>query len=300
MASIREIASNCNVSSSTVSRVLNQDTTLSVSNDVRRRIEEEAARLGYRTPRQKRSDLILDISIALAPFDKPGFEERLIAYLQQLSGPDFNIHHFDRSQNVDGIIAIGEFSRDEVMDYEKVSSNLLMINNLGTSYSHDSIMMDYAHSEENVVRMFRDMGLVKVGYLGGTYVRSGHVIGQNRAEHFRQLLRRYCMLDEACIPSGGLDEESGYNAVMALERIPQGLIFGDSDYARGAFRALDERGENPETVTYVNFFSEDVVRGHSLLIFSDDILRTALKLLREKIRKERTQSYNIYAESLLI
>ena len=290
MASIREIASNCNVSSSTVSRVLNQDTTLSVSNDVRRRIEEEAARLGYRTPRQKRSDLILDISIALAPFDKPGFEERLIAYLQQLSGPDFNIHHFDRSQNVDGIIAIGEFSRDEVMDYEKVSSNLLMINNLGTSYSHDSIMMDYAHSEENVVRMFRDMGLVKVGYLGGTYVRSGHVIGQNRAEHFRQLLRRYCMLDE----------ESGYNAVMALERIPQGLIFGDSDYARGAFRALDERGENPETVTYVNFFSEDVVRGHSLLIFSDDILRTALKLLREKIRKERTQSYNIYAESLLI
>ena len=142
MASIREIASNCNVSSSTVSRVLNQDTTLSVSNDVRRRIEEEAARLGYRTPRQKRSDLILDISIALAPFDKPGFEERLIAYLQQLSGPDFNIHHFDRSQNVDGIIAIGEFSRDEVMDYEKVSSNLLMINNLGTSYSHDSIMME--------------------------------------------------------------------------------------------------------------------------------------------------------------
>ena len=78
MASIREIASNCNVSSSTVSRVLNQDTTLSVSNDVRRRIEEEAARLGYRTPRQKRSDLILDISIALAPFDKPGFEEQLI------------------------------------------------------------------------------------------------------------------------------------------------------------------------------------------------------------------------------
>ena len=288
MASIREIASNCNVSSSTVSRVLNQDTTLSVSNDVRRRIEEEAARLGYRTPRQKRSDLILDISIALAPFDKPGFEERLIAYLQQLSGPDFNIHHFDRS------------SRDEVMDYEKVSSNLLMINNLGTSYSHDSIMMDYAHSEENVVRMFRDMGLAKVGYLGGTYVRSGHVIGQNRAEHFRQLLRRYCILDEACIPSGGLDEESGYEAVMALEHIPQGLIFGDSDYARGAFRALDERGADPQTVTYVNFFSDDVVRGHRLLIFSDDIWRTALKLLREKIRKERTQSYNIYAESLLI
>lgn len=300
MASIREIASNCNVSSSTVSRVLNQDTTLSVSNDVRRRIEEEAARLGYRTPRQKRSDLILDISIALAPFDKPGFEERLIAYLQQLSGPDFNIHHFDRSQNVDGIIAIGEFSRDEVMDYEKVSSNLLMINNLGTSYSHDSIMMDYAHSEENVVRMFRNMGLVKVGYLGGTYVRSGHVIGQNRAEHFRQLLRRYCILDEVCIPSGGLDEESGYEAVMALEHIPQGLIFGDSDYARGAFRALDERGADPQTVTYVNFFSDDVVRGHRLLIFSDDIWRTALKLLREKIRKERTQSYNIYAESLLI
>lgn len=300
MASIKEIASRCNVSNATVSRVLNHDASLSVSDEVRRRIEAEAERLCYRTPRQKRSDGLVDIAIALAPFDKPRFEDRLIAHLGQLAGPMYNMQHFDRKEHVDGIIAIGEFSRDEVADFESVSSNLLMINNLGTSYSHDSIMMDYARSEENVVKMFSEMGLSCAGYLGGTYVRCGHCICQNRAKHFTQLLEQYGILDQSCIASGGLDEESGYKAVMALEKIPQGLIFGDCDFARGAFRALDERGEDPVTVTYVNFFKEDVVRGHCLLIFSEDVLRTALKLLGERIRGERKQSYNIYAESILI
>ena len=301
MASIREIAENCHVSPAAVSRILNRDERLSVSAAVRQSVEEEARRLGYETPRQKRNNQIKNISVALAPFDKPGFEERVISRLQPFAGPKCRIQLFNRNnEKVDGIIAIGEFTRDEVRDFESVSSNLLMINNLGTSYAHDSIMVDYAQNEESVIRMFLRRDISSLAYLGGTFQRCGSTIGVNRACQFKALMQKYGLYEERFFLLSSMDEESGYKTVMNMAVIPQGIIFSDPDFARGALKALKERGADPLTVTYVNFFVQDVTSGCALLIFPDDILRTALKLLMEKIRGERVQSYSIYAPSVLM
>ncbi len=299
LASIREIAESCHVSPATVSRVLNQDPGLSVTVDVRRRVEDEAARLGYRTPRQKRGDKVVNLAVALSPFEKPGFEERLVAHLATLAGPSVGIRLYERNQPSDGIIAIGDFSQDEVLDFEEHCRDILMINNLGISYSHDSIMMDYAESEERVIRLFIERGIKSAAYLGGLYERAGHLIGSHRAAQFNALLKSHGLCDKEYV-SGGMDSLSGYKAVMALDEVPQALIFGDSDFAHGAFKALDERGACPLTVTYVNFFPEDVGRGMALHIFPDDIWRTAIKLVLEKVRGERTQSYSIHSPSALI
>lgn len=300
MASIKKIASLCNVSSATVSRVLNQDSTLSVSEDVRKKILDTAASLDYKTPRQKRNDRKLNISIALSPFDKPGFEERVTSMLQDLAPSFINVSLYNRSENTDGIIAIGEFSRDEVKDFESRSSNLLLINNLGTSYAHDSIMMDYAESEERVVSLFIEKGCRKIAYLGGTFQRAGHTIGVNRAEQFRKLLQDHSLFDRELFHLSHMDEESGYSAIKALDEIPDGIIFSDPDFARGAFRALAEYGRKVMCVTYANFFIEDVEQGYVLQIFPAEIFRTAFNLLTEKIRGERLHSYSIYAPSALV
>lgn len=47
MVTIKQIALETDVSSSTVSRVLNNDLTLSVSNETRRKIIDAAQRLNY-------------------------------------------------------------------------------------------------------------------------------------------------------------------------------------------------------------------------------------------------------------
>ena len=65
-------------------------------------------------------------------------------------------------------------------------------------------------------------------------------------------------------------------------------------------KALKERQSDALSVTYVNFFAEDAESTYALLIFPSDILKTALKLLVEKITGERKQSYSIYAPSALI
>ena len=269
MASIRELATSCGVSPATVSRVLNKDPMLSVTTEVRERIIREAERTGYMTPRQRRRAEVLDIS-------------------------------YNRNIPTGAVIAVGEFSRDEVADFEKASNHLLMINNLGTSYAHDSIMMDYAQSEENVVRLFVEEGLDKVGYYGGTFMRGGVEIGAKRAEQFVKILSSYGLFDEACFKLAGMDEESGYRTIKEADRLPGGMIFSDPDFARGAFKALEERGADPMSVTYTNFFAEDVAKGRRLLVFPDDIWRTAIQLIGEKMTGERVQSYCIYSPSLII
>lgn len=300
MASIKEIANACGVSPTTVSRILSHDPSLSVSSAVRGKVEAEAQRMDYRTPRQKRSERTFNISLALAPFDKPGFEERLVEKYQEIAGRRYNIRLYTPREESDGIIAIGEFSRDEVKDFENSSANLVMINNLGTSYSHDSIMMDYAQSEEKAVRMFEEKGIRTAGYIGGIYDRVSLRIGLNRAKEFESLFRKYNMYDPECFIVSSMREESGYESMMSIKKLPQAFIFGDPESARGALKALKERHAEAVSVTYVNFFAEDACSDYALLLFPSDILCTALKLLVEKIKGERKQSYSIYAPSALM
>ena len=53
MATLKEIAGLAGVSSATVSRVLNQDPSLSVTEETRKRVLETAKELGYRTVQQR-------------------------------------------------------------------------------------------------------------------------------------------------------------------------------------------------------------------------------------------------------
>ncbi len=62
MATIRDIAKLAGVSSVTVSRVLNRDSTLSVSDETRQRIISIAEELDYKTPRNRKAKGEKDLS----------------------------------------------------------------------------------------------------------------------------------------------------------------------------------------------------------------------------------------------
>ena len=58
MATIKDIAKLANVSSATVSRILNEDATLSVMEETRFAVFEAAAALGYNKKERKKSNLM--------------------------------------------------------------------------------------------------------------------------------------------------------------------------------------------------------------------------------------------------
>ena len=236
----------------------------------------------------------------LSPVDKPGFEDRLLKQLEPIAhnmGMCLSLSPFP--EKADGIIALGEFSQEEINYFHSIADSLLLINNLGSDYSYDSIMIDYSNAEKQVLDYFLSRGIERIGYIGGYFHRSSSVIGRRRAEEFRKLLEERKLLKEDWFRIGTMDKASGYESTMAMEEVPDGLFISDPDTERGVQRALRERSSEAETVIYTNFFIPECTGGTPLLIFSDDVWHTAFRMLGEKVKGEREQSISVFCPARL-
>ena len=298
MAGLKDIARECGVSTTTVSRVLNGDMTLSVTAKVREAIHSEADRLGYRTPRQRKAR-DLSIALALSPIDKPGFEEALINYLHKLV-PRTHLSLFSQEESYDGILALGELSNDETSFYASRTRALLLINNKGAGYDYDSISIDYEAAVKSALDHFLSHGITDIGCIGGLFSRAGHLIGSNRLGTFSRLLKEKGLYKEEWFFTGDMSAGYGYECVMGMDEVPSGLFLSDPATAEGARKALSERKLHTETVTYTNFNAQETTEGTALTIFTADMWKTALRLLTEKIRGEREQSMKLYFPGALL
>ena len=299
MAGIKNIAEKCSVSESTVSRILNNDPTLSVSEAVRTSVENEARRLGYKTPRQRKAQS-MRVSLVLSPVDKPGFEERLLEYLQPIASESgFTLSLSAGAECAPALIALGEFTKEEIAYFKSTANELLFINNLGLEYAYDSIMIDYNNAEKQVLDYFLDKGIKKIGYVGGIFHRTSSAIGMKRMKEFNRLLADNNLLNDKWFVSGTMDRDSGYHMVMDMENLPDGIFISDPETAEGVFKALKERRASVETVTYNNFFPGAVRQGMELRIFTPDVWRTAFRLLTEKVKGEREQNLSVFCPACL-
>ncbi len=300
MAGVKDIARSCGVSAATVSRVLNADPTLSVTESVRAAIEAEAEKIGYKTPRQRRIAM-LSVMLVLSPLDKPGFEERLLDYLVPIARAAGISLTLSAGGPLDGIIAVGEFSQEEIDYFHKQTANLLLINNLGSDYSYDSIMVDYPNAERQVLDYFLSSSITRIGYIGGIFNRRTSVIGRRRAAEFKALLESENLYREEWFRLGRMDEESGYSLVQEMPEIPSGIFVSDPDTGRGVLRALDERGADSVVIIYNNFFPlEEGSRWIELRIFTPDLWSTALRMVKEKARGEREQGLCVFSPARLL
>ena len=159
MAGLKEISKACNVSMATVSRVLNNDVTLSVSPEVKEAILREAENLSYKTPRQRALEhkllLKYKVGLVLQGMDVMGTDGKLVSMLEPIAtGYGIALSLFDPEDGYDALILIGSFSQDEIDFYIGCADKLLFMNELENDYQHDSIMIDYTLSAKLVFEFF--------------------------------------------------------------------------------------------------------------------------------------------------
>lgn len=298
MAGLKDIANACKVSTTTVSRVLNGDTTLSVSGQVRKAVLEEAARLGYKTPRQRKAPETA-VALAVGPVGKPGYEEALLSYLQGLL-PLTRLELFSLSvPRYDGILTLGPFTEDETAFYSSRSRALLMVDNTGKGLGHDSIAVSFSDASLKAIAFFLSKGIGTIGFIGGLFNRSGRLLGKERMDTFRRLLSEKGLCREEWFGTGAMDEDAGYRSVMALDELPGGLFLSDPETALGAQRALRERGSEAETVTAVDFLAPPGITGHVLTLYTPDLWRTAASMLSAKLNGEREGCLRLSWQALM-
>lgn len=320
MATIKDIAEKVGVSIATVSRVLNYDTSLSVGDDTKKKIFKVAEELSYQKRRQRTPvyrriaflhwvteeeelDDIYYMSIRLGIEAKAEQHNiQLIRYIKD----DYN----KISKDVDGVIAVGRFSPDQINKLKEVSKNIVFIDSDPKDDDCDSVLIDFERVTTQILNYFFETGHTKIGYMGGYETSQGTITQDNREKYFRQYMEAHNLLDERYIYINSFTVKDGYRlmkqAIQELkDDLPTAFYIGSDPMAIGCLRALHE--ENipvPDRVNLIGVndisISKNLYPPLSTVKIETELMgETAVDLILERIISDRSVAKKVFVATKL-
>ncbi|MBU3153344.1 LacI family DNA-binding transcriptional regulator [Clostridium estertheticum] len=309
MVTIKDIANSAGVSIATVSRVLNFDEKLNVTDITKQRIFQVAEELNYVKKNDKNikkstfkvaianwyteKEEVLDpyyLSIRLAVEKKCASENIEVVKLSPL----FNIG----LKEVDGIIAIGKFGIRELEKLKTVSENIVFVDSSPESDSYDSVVCDLKYATINILNYLEKLGHKNIGFISGIeYVNDGKDIFVDRRERtYKEEMRLRGIDYKTNLYIGKFTPQSGYELMKkALEDkndITAYIVANDS-MAIGAYRAISEANlQIPEDISVIsyndNITSQFIVPPLTTVkIYMEFMGETAVELIIEQLKDER-------------
>ena len=318
MATIKEISQLAEVSIATVSRVLNQDDTIVVSPEVKKRIFKIAHQLKYVPPRRRHAQREESIVIGVADWhiirkDRTNIRlSSLDLTVKSMSGKkEVRFKRMDKSEpgQYDGIIAFGVFSEEEMEQLRMQSYSIVFINSDPKNYEYDSIVMDFNKGIQEMLDYLMDRKkYCSVGYIGGLYEEGQVRIGYRRLSGIKSTFIQRGYYEEKNFFIGQISRESGYElAKKAIESgsLPEAVLIGSEEGAEGAVEAFQDAGLRvPKDVAVVIYKDIETLESKwptytKVRMFPDIVWQTAIKLLLEQIQEGRKDNMTIYLPTKL-
>lgn len=324
MATIKQIAEIAEVSTATVSRVLNYDETLNVSESTRKRIFEIAQELEYVTTRERRSKkqvcqvCLLKGYSEREEIDDPYYLSIRLAAEKSLK--EENIEYIvisknrlsdDRLKTVDGILAVGIFSDHEIESLKVINSNIVFVDCNPQDETFDCVVVRMEKVVRKVLDYLISLGHKEIGFIGGEdYFGSEGVPSPDyRESWYRNYMNKLNMLNEKFIRIGGFTPTSGYELmkdILDSGEYPSAFFIANDSMAIGAYRAILEKGLSiPGDISIVG--CNDISTAQFIVpplttvkIHTSFIGETAVDLIVERIKYERKISKTLIIPTELI
>ncbi len=252
MATIKDVADKANVSITTVSRVLNNDKTMMLSQTKRKAIFEAAQELNY-VPRSKRNVEGEKIVIGLADWQiiEESQVNTKLSSLQYLASEISNRYsvefvRFQYQEEVEfhGVLALGTFNEDEIAYLNQVSFNIVFVNSEVGNYNYNRINVDIKDGFKRVIERLQEEGKTKIGYIGGLSMpRENIVIGRKRIQVLKETLQEFSLYNSAYFKIGEFSEAGGYKSCKAILKEKEHAdyyVVGNDACAIGVLKALKE------------------------------------------------------------
>lgn len=319
MVTLKDIANECNLSVASVSRVINGDLNLGISEDKRILILQTAERLGYsnlktRTTSKQKIGLltgytneneIIDPYYLLIRVGIEEFCQKNKIEIIRIYEDEFNKYV---DHNLDGIIISGQVNKNAIVRVEKLVSNIVTIDFSDHNLRGNSIVIDFEQTIKTILNYFKTKEYHTIGLF------AGHDIGQN--EDIRTtLLKKYITDFDMELPSDFIFEhtfslEGGYNMAKKLVQVKSGfpdVIFCENDtIAIGALKAFhDNNIKVPEEIAVIGFnnipTSEYCIPPLTTIsIPMKEMGFTAAKVLLSKINGEEQLDAKVFVQTSII
>jgi LacI family transcriptional regulator len=266
MVTLKEIAKAVGVSSATVSRVLNFDSTLSVSEAKRQAIIETAEALNYATPRARNRPNQQGLSkIALVHFLRPdqelidpyyiGLRLGIESRCQALKIETVKVYRTGRMpeptllQSASGVIAIGAHSEETVDWLKRYSRQLVFADFIPPDDAFDAVASDLPLAMNKLLTALMAAGYQRIGFAGWTEESDGDPLGEIRCRSYIAFMRQHGAFDPSiCLTEPSIErntEQSGYlltKRLMMANQPPDAIVTCNDNIAVGAYRAVHELG----------------------------------------------------------
>ena len=314
MVTIKDIAQAAGVSSATVSRVLNQDQAMSVSDETRTKIFTIAEQLGYKKSKKnnKRSKTSRRIAIIEWYTEQEELDD-LYYYSIRLGAEKkaqelgyeiiriFNNDSLAQLENIDAIIAIGKFSPGKIKELETYSDKLVFVDSNTLNSGHSCVTTDFENSVINVIDYFINNGLKEIGMIAGQETSSDKstLLSDPRLNTFQSYLQQLKLYDSNLIKIGSFSSEDGYKImkefIMELgDDLPQAFFVANDALASGALRALQEaKIPVPERVSLISFNDTSLAKYmypklSTVTVFTEEMGKQAIQILEQNFQKDRS------------
>jgi LacI family transcriptional regulator len=307
LSTIKDIAEKAGVSIATVSRVLNYDATLSVSAETKKKIFEVAELLSYekRTTRKPSTNKIAlihwyteqeeldDLYYMSIRF---GIERRC----QQYSLGVIKIAPQDidslAKENIQGIIAVGKFSQNEVKSFQSRTDNLVFVDFSPEKDDFDAVEIDFGRATRRVIDYFLAKGHRSIGYIGGREGfrdKTSEIIDPREAA-FKSYLTEKGIFKEDYVYTGNFAVNDGYVLMhQAIDQhgdnLPTAFFIGNDTMAIGCLKALGEKGlAVPERISIIGVNDISIAQYLSpslstVKVDTELMGETAVELLQERL-----------------
>lgn len=312
MATLKELSQRTGYSTATISRVLNGDQTLSVTEEVRRRILEEAGKTNYNETRSRRGRTpksVLRVGVAemltpaqqlndpyylyLGNYVKQGCLDKKYACIHLESrGESFVL---PRGEKLDGIVAIGLFSTAQIESLTNLNPNIVFVDSSPFESRFDSVVLGYELGISLALEHLEALKHKKIGFVGPVYKYNDR--RQNALEIRRQLFIKLMESRDGFDPDLMLDCTMDIDSTVATWKkylkagkpLPSAVVCANEENAMGTLKCLQQEGYSvPEDVSVVSF--NDTPRSAlvspsltSVSINTQEMANAALRMLAERV-----------------
>lgn len=305
MATIKEIAEIVGVSSAAVSRVLNYDEGISVSEETREAIFATAEKIGY-----KKKVIYPNVeNVALLYFTDNEDELEDVFYrgvreevIKQAKKMNIRLQIYDRRdgmsvipRDLNAFIAVGWLTRKEINQLYKICPRGVFIGTSPDEKLFDAVRPNMDSFVTQMVDYFVEKGHKKIGFIGGSdrNIDTGKPSMDIREWSFRQSVAYYhCLEEEYILISEKFTVDEGYRMgkeLLKKSSLPTALCIASDTLAVGVLQALNEKGiQVPEQMALFSINDVNIAKYLSpplttIHIDIPCICETALDLLRNRV-----------------
>ncbi|WP_226529877.1 LacI family DNA-binding transcriptional regulator [Metabacillus niabensis] len=319
MATLKDIAQIAKVSTATVSRLVNSDPTLSVSDETRKKVMGIVSELNYKSTKRNRDKsnskkefhhigLILtnteedEVNDPYFMSLRMGIERVCEQYrmkirsIQTIGNSDFSGSEI---RSLDGLIIVGTVDVKELKRIYFETNNIVFVDYEPDDSSVDVVISDLEKATQQILNHLFELGHRQIVYLGGrTVVKGIHNQEQKEKEDvrktvFENVMKEKNLYKKDCVLVGEWGPNGGYKLMQELIRrrqLPSAIVVASDPMALGAFRALHQAGiKVPEDISVFSFDDIDSA-GYlnpalsSVKIHSFEMGKTAVKLMYDRLK----------------